>query len=481
VIELGRTLLPGLVLLTMAAAPAPEPARWYAIASAEGAPIGHSSREVEDREDGRDIVETRELSLEEGDAPSLRISERTVFRQDPAGRIVSISDYTQTGRTWARNEIRIASGVAEVVRQTPAERRTLRVGLPPEVRFDNGEALLAGWDPARTPRLEYDSFDPDALTVEHVVVEPAPPAAPAPDGTRRVLRKRYDKGELRSLVLLTLDRGGRVIASEQPMFGTSIVTRLTDRETALQPHRPYSLLRAAMVKAPFRISSSALQGHIRYRFGFRPGFAFPIPATGEQSQDAGADGVNVDICTRCGPGLRSDAAYLADARRPTSWLQSDDPRLIAIASPVARLKISDARKMELLREKARPYLLVVDFVGHFSALETLSRRRGDCTEAAVLLAALGRAAGIPTRVASGLVYSRERYHGTSNMFMPHSWTLAWVDCEWRSFDLALDTFDSTHIALTIGDGDARSILAANQLAGLLQWNGMTEIRTRPAP
>jgi hypothetical protein len=96
----------------------------------------------------------------------------------------------------------------------------------------------------------------------------------------------------------------------------------------------------------------------------------------------------------------------------------------------------------------------------------------------VLLAALGRAAGIPTRVANGVVYSRERYHGVSHAFMPHSWTLAWVDGRWRSFDLALDSFDSSHIALTIGDGDAASVSAGSQLASLLRWEGMTEVRSR---
>ena len=98
----------------------------------------------------------------------------------------------------------------------------------------------------------------------------------------------------------------------------------------------------------------------------------------------------------------------------------------------------------------------------------------------MLLAALGRAAGIPTKVANGVVYSRQRYHGVSNAFMPHSWTLAYVDGAWRSFDLALDNFDATHIALTIGDGDARSVQAASQLAGLLRWAQMSEVRPRPA-
>ena len=64
--------------------------------------------------------------------------------------------------------------------------------------------------------------------------------------------------------------------------------------------------------------------------------------------------------------------------------------------------------------------------------------------------------------------------------MPHSWVLAYVDGEWKSFDAALERFDSTHIALVVGDGDARSIEAANQLASLLEWQSMTEVRVRPA-
>src|SRR6201999_500489 len=98
-------------------------------------------------------------------------------------------------------------------------------------------------------------------------------------------------------------------------------------------------------------------------------------------------------------------------------------------------------------------------------LEALERHAGDCTEEAALLDALGRAAGIPTRVANGLVYSRESYHGISNTWVPHSWVIAYVDGAWKSFASALGVFDSTHHALTVGDGDERSVASANLLAG----------------
>jgi hypothetical protein len=237
----------------------------------------------------------------------------------------------------------------------------------------------------------------------------------------------------------------------------------------------------AMVRAPYRVPVEAVYGHLRFRFSFRDGIEFPLPQTGEQRVRADGAAVIVDICQTCGPGLATDAASLAAARRPNAWMQSDHPRLQAIAMPVARMQVSETRKMEMLLSRALPLIPRVDYAGHFSALEAIERRAGDCTESAVLLAALGRAAGIPTRVVSGLTYSRMPILGTSNAFMPHSWVVAYVDGRWKSFDLALERFDSTHIALTVGDGDARAIMAASQLASLLNWDAMVEVRRRPRP
>jgi len=479
-------LLPALLVLAgQAPAPAPlNPTSWSIILAQDGSTIGHASQETVPGPNGRELVENREIRLQEEGHPPARIVEQITVRQDLAGRTLSIGEYWQSGTSWARTEARIGNGRVEIVRQTNSDRHTTIVPLPANVRFDSGGGLLAGWDPVATPRLEFENFNLGAMAVERVVIEPAPGAPPDPEGGMTALRTRYDGGELRSVARLQLDRGRRVVAVVQPMFGTSTTIRPTDRETALRDFPPYRAIPNSMMRSPFRISGAVAQGHIRYRFADREGLVFPLPQTAEQrvtaAPGAAGAGVTVDICTACGPGLPSDAAYLADALRPTAWLQSDHLELRAIAAPIGRQNLSGTRKMELLLERARPYLYTLDFSGHYSALDTMRRRAGDCTEAAVLLAALGRAAGIPTRVANGLVYSRLRYHGVGNVFMPHSWTLAYVDGHWRSFDLALDTFDATHIALSVGDGDARSVQAASQLAGLLNWEEMREVRLRPA-
>ncbi|MEA3016961.1 MAG: hypothetical protein QOI38_1683 [Sphingomonadales bacterium] len=475
----GSLLTAPAALLLAAAAPG-EPARWYGIFAADGSRIGHAAREVVERPDGRDIVESFTIRIQEEDQPATAISERTVRREDRQGRTLSIVEETRHGESWTRTEAEIRAGRADVTRRTRADSDVQSLALADTVRHDDGEGLLARWNPEAVPRLEFDAFNMGAMSVDHVVVEPLRGAARDSAGRLPVLRRRYERGELRGISRLLIDRAGTIVEIEQPMFDGTIRWRAIDREAALRPATAYSALRAALIRAPYRLPESAREGHIRYRFAYRDGIAFPLPPTGEQRAAGAPAGVTLDICAACGPGLATDPATLADALRPTAWLQSGDRRLRAIAGPVARLPISGARKMDMLRARTEAYLVRIDFTGHFSALETLSRRAGDCTEAAALLAALGRAAGIPTRVASGLVYSRQLYHGVGNVFIPHSWVLAYVDGRWRSFDAALGRFDATHIALTIGDGDPRSIAAASQLAGLLEWQGMSEVRPPPA-
>jgi hypothetical protein len=473
------TILAALLLTAQTPPPAPADMTWYVIAAENGQRVGYASREVIQSPEGRQVTDFSQIRMRDENDPPRTIQESSVVRIDPAGRVLSISDTSRTGALGSSLVVRIGDGEADIVRETGGDRRTMRVPLPAGIRFDGGEGLFRDWDMRAVPRLDFVNFNLGSLAPERVVIAPVNGGAPDAEGRVTVLRTRYDGNELREVARLLLDRQRRILAITQPMFGTNITMRVSDRSTAERFHMPYRAMHNSMVRAPYTVPDGSVLGHLRYRFAYRDGLEFPLPQTGEQRVRAEAGAAIVDICAGCGPGLATDAATLADARRPTVWMQSDHPRLQAIAMPVARLPVSDTRKMEMLLARAKPLLRRVDYAGHFSALEALERRAGDCTEAAVLLAALGRAAGIPTRVASGLAYSRAPFQGVPNVYMPHSWVLAYVDGRWKSFDLALERFDSTHIALTVGDGDARSIMAASQLASLLSWETMVEVRPRP--
>jgi len=124
--------------------------------------------------------------------------------------------------------------------------------------------------------------------------------------------------------------------------------------------------------------------------------------------------------------------------------------------------------MQKLEDFVRSYIRTKDLsVGYASALEVARRPEGDCTEHAVLLAALGRARGIATRVVDGVVYV-DSYAGHEHVFVPHAWAQAFVDGRWRSYDAALHGFDAGHVALSFGDGDPWRFFAGFNALGRIR-------------
>ena len=88
-------------------------------------------------------------------------------------------------------------------------------------------------------------------------------------------------------------------------------------------------------------------------------------------------------------------------------------------------------------------------IGYATALETLASKQGDCTEHAVLVAAMCRALGIPARMACGIVL----IPGSKDLFGPHAWVEAFIGGKWVGLDAAMKGYDATHIALMVGDGE----------------------------
>ena len=73
---------------------------------------------------------------------------------------------------------------------------------------------------------------------------------------------------------------------------------------------------------------------------------------------------------------------------------------------------------------------------------------GDCTEYSMLMAAMCRAAGIPSRTAIGLIYADTR--GNGPVFAFHMWTEVWVRGRWVPLDATLGRgyVGATHLKIT---------------------------------
>lgn len=141
-----------------------------------------------------------------------------------------------------------------------------------------------------------------------------------------------------------------------------------------------------------------------------------------------------------------------------SYIQSNDPEIHRIAletvgfDPLKQEKRSyyAARK---LQQWVYRNIVQKDFsLGFASAKDTMLSRQGDCTEHAVLLAALTRSLGIPTRVTVGLIYQQD---GNSKLgrFVYHMWDEVYIGNarlgEWIPLDATLPetVVDATHLKL----------------------------------
>ncbi len=127
-------------------------------------------------------------------------------------------------------------------------------------------------------------------------------------------------------------------------------------------------------------------------------------------------------------------------------------RLALRAAPRDDAPMVKARK---LREFVTEYITAKGMdVGFATASEVAANRAGDCTEHSVLLAAMGRAAGVPARGVGGLVGIPGGVRDDANGRMEfgfHMWTQVYIHGQWVDIDAAMrqTECDTTHIAITL--------------------------------
>lgn len=170
----------------------------------------------------------------------------------------------------------------------------------------------------------------------------------------------------------------------------------------------------------------------------------PLPAKGLAPVPAGATG----------PGL-GDAAYLG----------VQDPGIRRQAAELAAGADDRAAIARRVRAWVKGHMLKPDNIGTpRSAAEIMKSRDGVCRDYATLFTALARAAGVPARLCSGIVYFQDG-------FFFH----AWAECQleagdggWYAFDPTLDDdfVDATHIKFA--QGDPAEMFATVRLVGQIK-------------
>jgi len=135
-----------------------------------------------------------------------------------------------------------------------------------------------------------------------------------------------------------------------------------------------------------------------------------------------------------------------DDRAPNNLIQSDDDQVLALAKAVSPDETDSGKLAVALEKYVNQFVTLKNFSQAFdTAAEVARHREGDCTEHAVLLAALARARGIPARVVIGLVYQTD-----TQSFVYHMWNELWITDRWVPMDATLGRggIGAAHLKLT---------------------------------
>jgi hypothetical protein len=253
--------------------------------------------------------------------------------------------------------------------------------------------------------------------------------------------------------------------TQTSLMGMKLEMVACSKEYALSETPPADFMNKAFVSSPKPLPGIGAAKLVRYRI--RPtedAKDFKIPSDDNQKTKTTEDGTVLVIVkpapmpNRARIGYRGRDPEVLEALKPNRFIQSDDEKIIKLSKKAIGETNNASEAARRIESFVANYVENTSLsVGYASASEVADSKEGDCTEFAVLTAALCRAAGIPARIAVGVAYVDE-FMGYQNVFGGHAWTEAYIGNRWVGLDSAFKAggyggYDAGHITLAEGSGE----------------------------
>ena len=337
----------------------------------------------------------------------------------------------------------------------------------PEWLLSEGTRLMSrkkGFAPGT--KYKYKSFNADYGAAEEVDVEVVDVETKKVLGEDRKLARVRAKFSIQKGVVSTtwVDDKGEEQITEVAAMGLKILMEACTKEEALKdasgelPEVFFQTMPRSNLALPRPRDITALTVRLE-----RPEAGFSEWKPPEATQKVlGRDAKSVTLAIAplaSGGPVEDRAIYL----KPSPGVQCDDAEIVQAAKEVAGDEKDPARLAGKLAGWVHERIDKKSMdIGAASAKEVFKNRSGDCSEHAVLLAAMLRAAGIPAKVCCGYLYFRGSWGG-------HAWTSAWVG-RWVDYDATLGAgpADAARIKFSETDGeDAGAIMEGMRGAGFM--------------
>ncbi len=237
------------------------------------------------------------------------------------------------------------------------------------------------------------------------------------------------------------------------------------KEFALSNNEVFDIVSKTLVPSPKRIGNLSSVPSIQYELTPAEGMeSLVVPSTDNQKAERLMDGTvkvtvtPLDMPTGTKFPYEGDDQHALDALKPTRYIQSNDPNIVSLARQAVGDTTDAAQAAGKIESFVANHITHRTLsVGYASAAEVAQSKQGDCTEFAVLTAALCRAVGIPAQVVMGYAYV-EGLGGGNGCFGGHAWTRAYIGGKWVGLDASFKSagrggYDPGHIVQAVGNGN----------------------------
>lgn len=253
----------------------------------------------------------------------------------------------------------------------------------------------------------------------------------------QLLKVRITQSVLPTLVVQGwMDRNGELLKTETDFIGTKLTTYTVPKEVALEELAGAELDLAVNTLVPVdRIKNAHETRKVVYRITMPGNDPLANLSTGPTQAVRRIDPETAELTVTAlkprpnAPIVRANPEFLAATR----FLQSTDYNVIKHARRASANETDPARIALAMERYVHEKLAEKNFsTALASAAEVAKNLEGDCTEHAVLLAAMLRVKRIPSRISVGLVYIESR-----SSFGGHMWTEAYLGGQWVPLDATL--------------------------------------------
>jgi transglutaminase-like putative cysteine protease len=425
---------------------------WYVV-ELTGAPAGSMSVRRESDESRYRTATEMTLRIARGPV-EITIDMSSSFVETRDGKPVTLHLVQDMGLQRVETEYRFeADHVVETTRQ--ADRQTSSVEPLPSGDWLTPEAARRYWMDrvkAGDTTIEYRTVDGQTGLDAIDVHEKLTGRETADVGGRRLPVTVWET--LTSVMpvkgISKYDGDGNLVYEETNAGLGSMVLRLVSKDEALAARRGPApeLLVETFVEPVGHIPRVGRATTATLRLRARQGELPDLPSAGAQRVTRADDGsallsIDVDASSPADAADAGDPMYLESS----AMVNAKDPEIGRLAAQALEGAGDDpADRAEALRRAVGDLIVQKGLDTAFAtASETARTRRGDCSEHAVLLCAMLRAAGIPARVAIGLIYA-DSFMGHEDIFGWHMWTQAIINGRWVDLDATLSRrFHAGHV------------------------------------